>query len=277
MERVESAAQFGKLVSEFRKKWKTVQSNCCLLPGDAKLLTARGKLYVRSYDEVLCFFIKEADCSRLYYYMKTDASLPDTEDWEKPVIFDCIYRGDEEEALQICGAYRWCEKGFAAYKRNRRMEFTSENFLPPADEKEKSKQYPVVALNPEDYEDVLALWKSSLDLYSAPFVDQEEFAAACGRNEMLGIRLSNGKVGAMIVAQFRGRISFMEHLVVSKELRGLGMGRTAFCGGANYLLHHGAKKINGWVDEENSHAIHMYLRMGCEYDGAISRQFKLNE
>jgi RimJ/RimL family protein N-acetyltransferase len=35
-------------------------------------------------------------------------------------------------------------------------------------------------------------------------------------------------------------------------------------------------KVNFWVDEENTHAIGIYERVGFVYDGTISRQFKLD-
>lgn len=278
MEEIASAAQFGGMVKEFKKKWGRVQTNCCMLPAEVQELAARRKLFVEAQDEVLCFFVRETDCSRLYYYMKEDAALPGTEGWDRPVVIDCVFRGQEDAALEKCGAERWRARGFAPYKRNRRMECTRERFLPPADEEEMRRAFPVVRLAPEDYEGVSRLWRGSLDCRSVPFWDQEEFAGACGRGEILGIRLADGAVGTVITVIPRGKTSFMEHLVVSRELRGRGMGRTAFCGASMQLFEtYGAEKINFWVEETNAHAIAIYERMGYVYDGTVSRQFLLGD
>lgn len=278
MKAVASSAQFAELVKEFKKRWQKVQTNCTMLPSEVQELAARKKLYVQPDDETLCFFVQESDCSRLYYYMKEEAVLPDASGWALPVVIDCVFRGDEEAALQKCGAAHWQTLGFAPYKRNRRMECRKEMFRPPADEIEKNRRFPVAPLVPKDYPDAATLWRTSLDYRSATFWNEAEFAEACARGELLGIRLADGRVGTVIVVMPRGKTSFMEHLVVSPELRGLGMGRTAFCGGSTYLFEkHGAQKINFWVDETNTRAIALYERMGYVFDGTVSRQFLLGD
>ena len=93
------------------------------------------------------------------------------------------------------------------------------------------------------------------------------------------MRLPDGTAGAVIMVIPKGKTGFMQHLVVSTKLRGLGMGRTLFCGATEYLLTKGGadeSKFSGW-SEENIHAIAIYQKMGYIYDGVISRQFLLGE
>lgn len=276
MEKIVSSAQFAARLRDFRKKWGTIRTNCLMLPAEIQELAQMGKLSARDCGDVLCFFVREASCSRLFYYMKPDAALPDVSEWEKPVIMDCVYRGDEQAALEKMDMLRWSERGFEPFKRNLRMECTREEFTPPEDQEEKSRQFPVVPLTEDDFEEVHELWSGDQHLYGATFYTREEFAAACGQRKILGVRLEDGSVGAVFKANPRGKLSFMEHLVVRKGLRGMGMGRTAACSGIGYqFTGHGADKINFWVDEENTYAISLYRRWGCRYDGTVCREFKL--
>ncbi len=274
-ELVTGAAQFARLVKEWKKRNGKAQTNCTLLPSEVEQLAARGKLSVRE-DGALCFFVGESDCTRLYYYQAAEGELPDVSDWPRPVVIDCVFRGDEAAARKKCGVDKWVACGFAPHQRNRRMECAKADFVPPADAAEKNSQFPVVPLLPEDYSEAARLWRGSLDYRSATFFGEEEFARACRKGELLGIRLEAGRLAAVIVTLPRGKTSFMEHLVVDPALRGRGMGRTAFCGGSAYLFEkHGAEKINFWVDETNTHAIKLYERMGYTFDGTVSVQYLL--
>lgn len=278
MEKITSAALFGERVKAFKKKNRPVVTNCFFVPAEVEDMVCRGKLYAEENEEAFCIQVREAYYSRLYYYIKEGAQLPALSGWKQPVILDTVFRGDEETALAKCGVPHWCANGFAAYKRYRRMECAKERFRAPSDQQTKLAEYPIVQLKREDYPAVAALWESSLDIYSTLLPGAEEFAEYCEKHQVIGMRLPDGTAGAVIMVLPRGRIGFMQHLVVSPRLRGLGMGRTLFCGATEYLLTEGgAEKVNFWVDEENVHAIAIYQKMGYLYDGIISRQFLLRE
>ena len=278
MEKMTSAELFGGRVREFKKKKRPVVTNCFFVPSEVEDMVRQEKLYVEETEGALCIQVRETYYSRLYYYMRADAELPALSDWKQPVILDTVFRGDETAALEKCGVSRWCAHGFAPYKRYRRMECAKEDFCPPADQTEKLAAYPIVPLAPEDYPAVAALWESSLDIYSTLLPGAAEFAGYCEKKQVIGMRLPDGTAGAVIMALPKGKTGFMQHLVVSSGFRGLGMGRTLFCGATEYLLTEGgASKVNFWVDEENKHAIAIYQKMGYIYDGIISRQFLLRE
>ncbi len=278
MEKITSSAQFADMVREFQKRQAEVKTNCLMLPAEIRELAQAGKLSVQEYEDALCFFIREASCTRLFYYMKPDAALPDMAEWDRPVLLDCVFRGDETAAVEKMGLDRWCAHGFTYFKRNLRMECTKEEFTPPADQEEKNREFPVEPLQERDFDEVIRLWSGDQHLYGATFYTREEFAQACAQGKILGVRLEDGSVGAVFKANPRGRVSFMEHLVVRKGLRGMGMGRTAACAGIGYqFTGNGADKINFWVDEENEYAISLYKRWGCRYDGTVCTEFKLGD
>lgn len=278
MEKIESAAQFTERVKQFKKKWPKPLSNCFFVPAEIADMAEREKLYLQEQEEALVILVKEHYYSRIYYYMKEAAQLQEIEDFASPVILDTVFRGEEEKALEKCGISVWCENGFAPYKRYRRMECRKECFCPPSDQQEKLEAYPIVRLKAEDYPQVAALWESSLDIYSTLLPDQAEYAEYCEKGQVIGVRLKDGTAGAVIMVIPKGRTGFMQHLVVSPKLRGLGMGRTLFCGATEYLLTAcSMDKVNFWVDEENIHAIKIYEKMGYVYDGIVSRQFLLGE
>lgn len=277
MEKMKSAAQFSDRVKRFKKKWPKVQSNCFFVPSEITDMTERDRLYVQEYEEALVILVKEYYYARIYYYMKEQAQLPALEKSDFPMILDTVFRGEEEKALEKCGVSVWLENGFIPYKRYRRMECLKESFCPPDDQQEKQSEYPIVSLTEQDYPQVAALWESSLDIYSTLLPDRTEYAQYCEKGQVIGVRLKDGSVGAVIMVIPKGRTGFMQHLVVSPKLRGLGMGRTLFCEATEYLfVQCGADKVNFWVDEENAHAIKIYQKMGYIYDGIVSRQFLLS-
>ncbi len=273
---MESAAQFAGRVKQFKKKWPKVQSNCFFVPSEIADMTERGKLYLQEYDEALVILVKEHYYARVYYYMREKAQLPILEKTECPVILDTVFRGEEEKALEKCGISVWLENGFMPYKRYRRMECLKESFCAPEDQQEKLNEYPIVPLTAGDYSQVAELWESSLDIYSTLLPGQAEYTEYCDKGQVIGVRLKDGSAGAVIMVIPKGRTGFMQHLVVSPKLRGLGMGRTLFCQATEYLfMKCNADKVNFWVDEANAHAIKIYQKMGYNYDGIVSRQFLL--
>lgn len=276
MERIESYKQFGEKVREFKKNAKEVCSNCYFLPGEVRKMTEKGTLYLEETDGCLLFFVREAGCSRLYYYLET-GKTPIVEKQDMPVFLDFVYR-EEKEAGEADIRKVWEKQGFQIYKKYRRMECMGKDFIPPADQQKMQERYPAKSLKPEDYEDCIALWKSCLDVYSTLLPDREEFSAACEKGQIIGVRLDDGSVGAVNRGIFKGRTAFMQHLAVSPKLRGIGMGRTLCCASIGAMFTQcGAEKVNFWVDEKNTHAIGIYERMGFVNDGMISGQLKLDK
>lgn len=276
MEKIESYRQFSDIVKAFKKKGKEVRSNCFFLPEEVRKMTEKGTLYLEQTEDCLNFFVSEAGCRRLYYYRNADA-VPMAEKKDTPVFLDFVYREVKEAALNT-EITAWENQGFWLYKKYRRMECMGKDFIPPADEREMEKTYPVQVLLPSDYEDCIALWESCLDVYSTLLPDKEEFDRACDKGEIMGVRLKDGRVGAVDRGIFKGRTAFMQHLSVSHALRGQGLGRTLCCASIGAMFtQYGVEKVNFWVDEKNTHAIGIYERMGFVNDGMISVQLKMNK
>jgi ribosomal protein S18 acetylase RimI-like enzyme len=239
-------------------------------------MAGHNKLFLEETSEGLYFFIKEEACSRLYYYLRQDAK-PLVKRQELPVILEYVLRGEESAALDKAGCSKWLEQGFYPYKRYRRMECLRENFIPPIDQQSKLKEYPITEMTRADYPVVAPLWRTGLEASSTFLPDEEEFTRACEAGQVLGIRLPDGEPAAVQLVVTKGRTGFMQHLIVNPKLRGQGLGRTLCSGSTSYLMEkRNCAKVNFWVDEENTHAIGIYERVGFVYDGTISRQFKLD-
>lgn len=274
MEQIESYRQFGSIVREFKKAVGAVNSNCYFLPNDVKKMTEKGTLFLDQTADCLYFFVNEAECSRLYYYLK-DGAVPCVKRQKKPVFLDFVFR-ETEGSQKNQEIELWEKQGFQVYKSYRRMECCARDFLPPADQKEMEQKYPMENLVPEDYEDCIALWENGLDVFSTLLPDREEFTEACRKGQVFGIRRKDGSVGGADRGIDKGRTAFMQHLSVSPELRGTGIGRTLCCASiAAMFTQHGAEKVNFWVDAKNNHAIGIYKRMGFVDDGMVSGQLKL--
>ncbi|MDO4336677.1 MAG: GNAT family N-acetyltransferase [Eubacteriales bacterium] len=250
MEKVESVKQFGDMVKEFKRKYKPVQSNCYLMPGEVDSMIRNGSLYFGRSEKGLYFQVKETGCYRLYYYLSSDCRPAITKQ-DRCVILDYVFRGNEEIGLAKAGCDKWEQAGFRPYKRYLRMECLRGNFIPPEDQREKESKYPVVPMTAEDYPAVLALWEGSLDGYSTPFLNEDEFDAECKNRRIVGMRLPDGSAGAVAVSIQKGRTCFLQHLVVSPKFRGLGMGRTLHSAVVEVAFgKENTDKVNFWVDEK---------------------------
>lgn len=279
MYKIVSVGQFASLVKSFKKNHVSLQSNCFFLPSEVEEMTGKGKLFAEETREGIYFFVVEEECSRMYYYIEksqTPSIKPEKYDiLKKPVILDFVFKG--EAGLNKAGSGKWLDKGFRPYKQYRRMECTRENFNPPDDYVQSINKFQIVKINPDDYGAVAVLWRSGLDVYSTFLQERREFEESCKKGEILGMRLKDGTPGAVAMAIKRGRTAFLQHLAVSPELRGRGMGKALFCYIVYYVLnHYGVDKANFWVDEDNSRAIGMYRKAGFTDDGMISRQFILD-
>lgn len=282
MEKIESSAQFGGLVKEFKKNHKGAQSNCFFLPAEVEDMAGRGKLYYEQKPEGLYFLVTEESCARLYYYVDKDAQVSmdfGKEDLVKnAVILDYVFRGDEETALKKGGYEKWLEKGFIPYKRYRRMECAKGDFHPPKDYSEAQHRFRAEKAKPEDYREISSLWKKSLDVYSTFLLEEQEFTESCEKGEIIAMRLSDGTVFAVAMAIKKGKSAFLQHLSVEPSLRGNGMGKAMFCAVVTFAYEeYGVEKANFWVDEKNSRAIGMYIKGGFTDDGTVSRQFILEK
>lgn len=276
MEKIESYEQFSNILKAFKKEAGPLESNCYFIPSEVRYLTQKERLYLEKRDEGLYFFVKEANCDRLYYYLKA-REMPRVEPHDRPILMDCVYRETEEDRKEQ-EFKKWEATGFTTYKKHRRMECMNGKFIAPADQEEKDKMYPLEALKPEDYPQCMALWEAGLDIYGTPFPDREEFERACEKEEIMGVRLADGSVGVVDRGIKKGRTAFMQHLVVSPKLRGIGLGRTLCCASiAAMYTRHGVEKVNFWVDAANSHAIEIYVRTGFVFDGMLSKQLKLEK
>lgn len=275
MVKVDTPARFSTLVNEFKKTHQTVQSNCFFLPSEVTEMTNKQKLCAQQQKDGLIFFVEEDACSRLYYFLDEKAK-PVMPAWNKPVLLDYVFRGEENTALEAAGCAKWQTIGFTPYKRYNRMECTRESFSPPAHYREKQSDFQITDLEPKDFKEVSKLWKSSLDVYSTFLPDESEYTEACEKGEIIGVRLEDGTPGAVNRAIKKGRLSFLQHLAVSPKLRGRGMGKALFSATVDFVLdRHQAERVNFWVDEENTRAVEMYKKAGFANDGMISRQYIL--
>lgn len=275
MEKIELYQQFGEKVREFKKQKEGVLTNCYFLPNEVRKMTEKGSLYLETYEDCLQFFVREEHCNRLYYYLSS-GTAPKIQKQELPVFLDFVFRegpkAQEQEVIEL-----WEKAGFQPYKKYRRMECLKKDFLLPSDQNEMLRKYPLKPLVPADYENCISLWKAGLDEFSTLLPDREEFADACAKEQIMGVRASDGSVGAVIRGIFKGKTAFMQHLVADPNLRGIGLGRTVFGASIDAMFtKYGAEKVNFWVDEKNVHAIAIYKRMGFVNDGMISGQLKLD-
>lgn len=282
MEKIKSSAEFGGLVKKFKKNHKGAQSNCFFLPAEVEDMAGRGKLYYEEKPEGLYFLVTEESCARLYYYVDKEAEISlelEREDLVKnAVILDYVFRGDEEAALQKAGYEKWLKKGFAPYKRYRRMECVRGNFNPPEEYFDAQHKFHVEKASPKDYQEISSLWKKSLDVYSTFLLEKQEFEESCERGEIVAMRLSDGTIFAVGMVIKKGKTAFLQHLAVEPSLRGNGMGKAMFCANVTSAFEdYGAEKANFWVDEQNSRAIGMYKKGGFIDDGTVSSQFILEK
>ena len=123
--------------------------------------------------------------------------------------------------------------------------------------------YVISAMTIEDYEAVMALWRSAKGIGLSEADSRDNIKAYLERNPGFSsvARLSGEVVGALLCGH-DGRRGFLHHLAVKEEQRRRGVGRMLVDRSLNHLSRAGISKCHLFVFQENEEAKEFWQKLG---------------
>lgn len=114
-----------------------------------------------------------------------------------------------------------------------------------------------------DYQDVLALWKSSEGIVVSDIDSRECIERFLNRNQGLSFVAHDGEllVGAVICGH-DGRRGYIDQLVVHRDYRRQGIGRNLVSRCLFHLMRMGIRRWNLFVYEDNQEAMAFWRKLG---------------
>jgi len=138
---------------------------------------------------------------------------------------------------------------------------------PPAN-REKPRMataFSISEMQPEDYEEVYALWQQSEHIGLTPSDSQPAVHAFLARNPALSLVARQGPhiIGAVLCGH-DGRRGYLYHLAIAREHRKQGIGRAIVEACLTRLASVGILKATLFVYRANESAQQFWRRLGCK-------------
>jgi N-acetylglutamate synthase len=115
----------------------------------------------------------------------------------------------------------------------------------------------------EDYEAVLALWKSSKGIGLSKADSKEHLAGYLLRNPGLSfVAFADGELAGAVLCGHDGRRGYIHHLAVKESFRRKGVGRILVEHCQNALIRAGVTKCHVFVFTDNREATAFWKKMG---------------
>jgi GNAT superfamily N-acetyltransferase len=278
MQAVNDLCHYSTLVKESKSHGKSVVTNCYLLPAEINKYIQQHRMFWKQFNQGIIFLCEELDFYYLYFYLtqETHEQAPlQFERENKPVVIDLVYLESNKPLSLSEVENQWLASGFSTYKLYRRMVLDLSSEQPASIKKNilNSDLYELSHATPGDYNDVLTLWRSSLDVFSTALPDKDELIGTLDNKQVYAVYGKNKKIVAALQFKRNGKIGFVDHVVVDDKHRNQGL--------ANVLLqaalseNKDISKCCLWVDENNHPARKFYLKNGFYFDGRISCQLLL--
>ncbi|MCE5209114.1 MAG: GNAT family N-acetyltransferase [Chloroflexi bacterium] len=271
MERVNDLKHFSALVKETKAASGNLISNCYLLPAHIQRYTHQKKMFYASMETGICFLCDEGDFYNLYFYLAEQAEVgfgkPD-----KPVIINLIHRDSSKPGVLCAIEDKWVGGGFTRYKSYKRMSLTagfvdSEPFNPQIPD---SMDYTKAFARCSHLDEITALWRSTLDIYSDALPSGDEMINYLEKKQILCVLDKGQHIAAALQFQPENKVCIIRHVAVDEKHRRRGLAKILmnFCFSEcininRYIL---------WVETNNLPAIKLYLYFGFQFDGVVSSQ-----
>lgn len=274
---VQDLAHFSNLVKQTKARIKSLKTNCYLFPQEITKYCEQHRLFFEENVQGLLFLRERPECYSFYFYLSLNQE--GNEPFEafsltKPFVLDLTFT--EPDTLSPIAETRhfWQTKGFSFYKRYQQM---SQNIADP-DRKLKACQlfekqkdrFNVKFAQAADAPRILELWKSSLDELSTALPELDELELILNAHQVLACHDNSGQIIAALQIFPYGKIAAIDHVVVDRAYRNLGLG-TVLLNGA-IALQNEFQKFVLWVDVNNFPAKTLYEKQDYLLTGKISDQ-----
>lgn len=270
MEKINSLSQLNEIINEKKRLYGRLQSNSFLLPNEIEDYIRREKMYVQDIVEGILILCDEVEYYHVYYYCSMQQASV-LKEMEKPLVMDFTFKGIESQKIKQMKEY-WVQSGFKHYKRYERMRQKSDY----DNEHEIPYGYLITAAKVEQIQLIRSLWESSLDIYSIPLPDMQSMTEMIEKQKVYTLTNESDELCGAAVTQMKGNTCIIEHVVITPNFRGWGLGEVLVKEILNRLKDKGITTNLLWVDENNVGALALYEKCGFISDEMKSDQYLLD-
>lgn len=271
MEPVNDLKHFSSLVKEAKKLSGKIVSNCYLLPIEIQKYTQNNSMFWESDSSGIYFFYEEEDFYHLYFYLSDPTKIQACQQ-DKPLLIDLVYRDSQQiDTLQEI-ENKWISKGFAQYKSFKRM---SRDAVPNETGAVKmafmdNADYQTAFAQRSHYDEIDRLWRNTLDQFSNALPSGRKLLNLLDNKQILCALDMDQHIAAALQFQSKNKVCTIEHVAVDERhrRRGLAKALLQFC----FSEGNDIKRHMLWVETSNSPAIKLYLDIGFQFDGMVSKQ-----
>ena len=280
MDPVDDLKHFSALVKRFKASTNTLISNSFLLPDQITHYTQQKTLFVTDLNDGIGFLIDTGDFYQLNFYLAGKEPIEFSRK-DKPVVIHFVNRDNVRPDPWEETEARWIKSGFSQYKSNKRMSLQICSELGTINDiiRINDVDCPIAVLGSQqpaqDYQldELIALWRSTLDIYSNAIPSLEELRVLGDAKQILCILGQKGHVIGALHFQTGKKVSTIQYVAVDQKFRRLGLARHM----VQFCMTHATdiRQYVLWVDVNNIAAINLYTGLGFTFDGMYSNQLIL--
>ena len=271
MELVKNFDHFVKLIKSEKSRNGRTKTNCYFFPDYITKITKEETLYFERTSSGLFFLKHEVGFYMLYFYvsdqLKDELDIQFLNSIEEPVLLNTIYSQISNEAKLRSDVNFWSSQNFYLRKNFKRMILTNDLCI-NENRLNNNLDYLIRFVNRSEIEELLFLWKNSLDLLSNPLPNEGELISSIINQEIICILDTNKNIIAALQCRKEGSFFEISRVAVDYRFRRQGLAYTLMVKSIqsknNYFL---------WVAEDNFSAIMLYEQLGFMFDGKITKQF----
>lgn len=266
MEQIKDYDKFFRQLSKFKKDNPPIFTNFYQFGSKLKNGIAQGKLFLERHENGFYIFEGEGEYFQFYYCIKAKTDL-----FMERIDRDCaswlIYneRTDKEDIRKQ--REKLLQAGFEYVVKNYQyvVDISQQNdavcnrfsyLRRQAEEKGIELRF----MEPDDYEDVYALWRLSFDSYRIPDIRRELEKISNDRRVILAYQKAldeNGNInGIKIIGttfmDFQGKTMHTHKTCVHPKCRGLGLGKLLKLASISEALKRGCTRYLVEIDEGNT-------------------------
>lgn len=270
MEKIDSYEQCNSLIQDFRNRCNKSVTNFYLLSTEIQETINNNEVWYLSDKDLLVIGIDEEEYSRIYYFASKEV-VPILENIGKTMILDLVTRDIDHDKKVNEEVERWRKSGFEEYKIYTRMRYDLRE-LDHTDEVNVSDiSYDLSCAEHEDAEDLLRLWKESLDKYSTPLPSVEQMQRLIESNHVYCIRMKD-KIAGAVYMNVTETMCALEHLAINPDFRRQGLGTALMDYALRSISRENVDICCLWVDVDNVPACDSYKKYGFINDRIWSRR-----
>jgi GNAT superfamily N-acetyltransferase len=269
--------QFTELTGALKRTFnrKTI-SNCLLLPDDISRYADERRVLFAQDSSLLTFLLDMGSYDLLYFYIAEGESIPA---WvrrtpARPTAIDFLYSNSRTrmnaalysvEALMV-------ENGFQPNMNSIRMVCNIADAPTQAYESSSSSAackggISIATARSDDEGGLLALWRGGFEPISNNMPTDSDLLRSIRSGCAVVAKGEHGKTIGGLIYDKGVSSAYLRHIIVSEDMRGMGLFGRMFSHCTNRALSDGISRIFVMVQATNSNAIDIYAHYGFKPDG----------